>query len=111
MILYLAKFLACMTAIFVIAKTTHDFKKKKESFVMFVFWYSVWWGVVILTLFPQLVDKVFGSGRSGVNTFMGLVIVFVLYLSYRLYIKADRTEKSLHRVIKELAISLPKEKE
>ncbi|MFA5926681.1 MAG: DUF2304 domain-containing protein [Patescibacteria group bacterium] len=109
MILLFAKFLAVIVAIFVLAKTTHDYKKKKESRIMFLFWYVLWWGVIALTLFPRIIDTIFGQGRSGVNTFMGLVIVFVLYMSYRLYIKAERTEKALQQLVKELAIKMPKE--
>lgn len=77
---------------------------------MFGFWYVLWWGVIALTLFPQLIDRVFGSGRSGVNTFMGLVIVILLYLNYRVYLKSDRTERALQELIKELAIKLSKRK-
>ena len=109
MILLFAKILACVIAIFVLAKTTHDFWKKKESLFMFAFWYILWWGVIVLTLFPKLIDMIFGQGRSGVNTFMGLVIVLVLYLVYRVYLKSDRTERALHQLIKELAIKLPKD--
>lgn len=104
MILILAKIIAIITALFVLAKTTHDFRKRKETLFMFIFWYCLWWGVIIITLFPKLIDLIFGAGRSGVNTFMGLVIVFLLYLNYRFYLKADRTERAVHYLIGELAI-------
>jgi len=109
MILLVAKVLAVFVAVFVLAKTTHDFIKQKETRVMFLFWCVVWWSVIVLTLFPQLVDMIFGAGRSGLNTFMGLVIVFLLYLNYRIYLKADRTERAIQYVIKELALKSPRE--
>lgn len=109
MVLILAKIIADTVAIFAVAKTAHDFRRRKESLIMFLFWFFVWWGVFILTLFPQIIDKVFGAGRSGVNTFIGLVIVFVMYLTYRIYLKADRTERMLQRLIKEMAVRLPEE--
>lgn len=102
--LIIAKIVAITIAIFVLAKITVDYKKKSENTVMFLFWECVWWGVIIVTLFPQLIDKIFGEGRSGVNTFLGLAFVFLLYLFYRVYLKADRTEKALNLLIKELAI-------
>lgn len=107
MILIIAKIIAIIFAIFVLGKTTYDYRKKKESLVMFLFWETAWWGVIIFSLFPQIIDRIFGVGRSGVNTFMGLVIIFLLYLSYRLYLKAERTEKIINSIIKELALKLP----
>jgi hypothetical protein len=108
--LIIAKVAAIAMAIFVLAKTTHDFKKKKETLTMFIFWYVLWWGVIVLTLFPRVIDLIFFQGRSGVNTFLGLTSVFLLYLCYRIYIKADRVERTIQHLVRELALKMPKEK-
>ena len=62
--------------------------------------------IVLVALFPSVVDILmsFGSGRSGIGTFLGMALVFLFFIVYRMYVKLERIEQNLTKTIQELAL-------
>ncbi len=90
-----------------IAKSYVDFRARRESLQMFLLWSLTWTGVVIVALFPSIVDVILAysaSGRVGLGTFFGMGLVFVLFVVYRIYVKLERVEQKLTKTIQELAL-------
>jgi hypothetical protein len=90
-----------------IAKSYVDFRARRESLQMFLLWSLTWAGVVVVALFPPIVDVILAysaSGRVGLGTFFGMGLVFVLFVVYRIYVKLERVEQKLTRTIQELAL-------
>ncbi len=74
---------------------------------MFLLWSLIWTGVVVVALFPTIVDIILAysaSGRVGLGTFLGMGLVFVLFVVYRIYVKLERLEQKLVKTIQELAL-------
>jgi len=74
---------------------------------MFLFWTVIWLAVLILAFFPSIIDinlNRFGSGRDGIGTFLGIGLVIVLFISYRLYLKSERIERQLTKLVQDLAL-------
>ena len=72
---------------------------------MFLFWLTVWTGIVVVALFPSLVDfLIAGGGHVGPGTFIGMALVFLFFVVYRIYVKLERIEHSLAKTIQELAL-------
>lgn len=103
----IVKLLSIILGLMVISKTYHDFKKGQESITMFLFWTIAWIGIILVSLFPEIVDEIlnFTKGQKiGAGTFFGMSIIFLFFVIYRVYIKADRIEKRLTEITREFAL-------
>ena len=103
------KILAVVLAATVISKSYVDFRTRVESLALFVFWSAAWTGIVIVALYPPIIDlgiSYFGRG-TGVGTFLGMAIVLLFFLVYRIYAKLERLEQIVTRVIQETALREP----
>ena len=104
------KFLAVLLAIIVVSRSYIDFRSRVESLKLFLFWAVTWCAIVIVALFPSLVDVLtasFGRGQTGVGTFLGMAMVFLFFLVYRIYAKLERMEQMLTKTIREMALREP----
>lgn len=103
----IARIFASFLAALVIIKTYADFKRGKESLIVFLFWLIAWLLIVSIAFFPQIIEwliKQLGGQRTGLGTVFGMALVFLFYVIYRIYLKADRIEKELTKLNRELAL-------
>ncbi len=104
----IAKILAAFFAIVVISRSVTDYRSKKESLTMTAFWIIVWLAIAAIAFFPTLVDEAIrlsDDSRSGLGTVFGMGLVFVLFISYRIYVKANRVEKALAKLARDFCLS------
>lgn len=97
----IARILATVFALIVLSRSIVDYKDKKESLQMTIFWVMVWLAIATIAFFPSIVDagiRMFGGDKSGLGTIFGMGLVFVLFISYRIYIKANRNEKTVNEL-------------
>jgi hypothetical protein len=103
----IAKVIAAVFAALVLVKSYDEFRRGREPIAVFLFWLTTWAAVLVVAFWPGITDvireKILGPG-AGLGTIFGIAIVFLLYLSYRIYLKADRNEEIINRLISELAI-------
>ncbi len=96
-----------LLAVVAISKSYVDFRAKIESFQIFLFWVLTWTTIVVIAIFPSIIDILissFGGGRTGLGTFFGMGLVFLFFLVYRMYVKLERIEQNLIKAIQELAL-------
>lgn len=101
------KIISLILGLMVISKTYLDYKKKNESLFMFMFWTIAWVGIIILSLFPEIINdalQISMAQKIGTGTFLGVAIVFLFFVIYRVYIKANRLEKKIHKMVTELGL-------
>jgi hypothetical protein len=113
MILIISKVFALLFATIVISKGVVDYKNKNESLTMTVFWIATWLAITTVAFFPSIVDSAIalaGGSRTGLGTVLGIAIIFVLFISYRIYAKANRIEKQVNQLAKILALKDIKER-
>src|SRR5262245_65689598 len=85
-----------------ISKSYVDFRARRESLQMFLLWSLTWTGVVVVALFPSIVDVILAysaSGATGLGTFFGLGLAFGLFLLSRIYVQLERADKKLIKPI------------
>lgn len=104
MLLVIIKVLALLFTIVVTVKSYLAFRQRQETFVMFLFWSATWLGIIAVAFYPDLITKLLGERRVGVGSFLGVSLVFVYFVVYRVYIKADRVERQLSELIREVSI-------
>src|SRR5262245_59573949 len=103
------KLLAVILAVIVVSKSYLDFRSRVESLQLFLFWAFMWAVIVTTALFPGVVDVVIqhlGTG-TGVGTFLGMAVVLLFFLVYRIYAKLERLEHILTKAIQETALREP----
>jgi len=101
------KIISLVLGLMVISKTYLDYKKKNESFFMFIFWTVAWIGIIIVSLFPELINEaleISSAQKIGTGTFLGIALVFLFFIIYRVYIKANRLEKKIHDMVMKLGL-------
>ena len=106
MLLIFARIFVVIFAVLVTVKSYLSYKEKKESLTMTVFWTLTWLFICVVTFFPQYVDQALGSpkAKGGVGTILGIGLIFIYFVIYRVYVKAHRIEKHLHKIIREIAL-------
>lgn len=105
--LTIPKIIALILGIIVIAKSLIDFKKKEEHWQMFLFWLVIWLGIIIIAFDPMLIGQIIshsGSGSYTIGQIAGIGFVFIMFIVYRVYIKAHRIERQLNKLIRDLAL-------
>src|SRR3989344_5309640 len=103
----IAQVLSAFFAALVITKSYADLKRGRENIVMFLFWTAAWLIILGIAIYPNVINILiakFGGQRTGMGTIFGLALTFMFFIMYRIYIKADRVEKDMHKVISDLSI-------
>jgi hypothetical protein len=107
MFVILVKVFSLVLAAIVISKSYVDFRAKVESLPILIFWIVTWIIIVVVALFPSIIDLLissFGGGRTGLGTFFGIGLVFLFFIVYRMYMKIERLERNLVKTVQELAL-------
>ena len=107
MFVFASKIFSILLAAITISKSYVDFRSRKESLQMFLFWTITWFLIVIIALFPFIVDLLissFGGERAGLGTLFGMGLVFLFFVAYRIYVKIEHMDQKLTRTIQELAL-------
>jgi small membrane protein len=114
MFIYFIKFLSFFLGFTVITKTYYDYKKGAETIVMLLFWTVTWLFIICAAIFP---DKIYSTMQRlskeniGIGTFVGIAFILLFFITYRIYIKANRLERKLHDLVIKLGLSnIEKEK-
>lgn len=101
------KIIALFFSIIVISKTLIDFKNKQENWQMFLFWLAIWIGILIIAFDPMLIEQIIlhlGIGSYTIGQIAGIGFVFVMFVVYRIYIKAHRIERQVNQLIRDIAL-------
>jgi hypothetical protein len=107
MFVILAKIFSFLLAAIVISKSYVDFRNKIESLPVFIFWIVTWAAIVVVALFPWIIDSLlfsFGGGRTGLGTVLGMGLVFMFFIVYRMHVKIQQLEQNLTKTIQEFAL-------
>lgn len=103
----LVKVFSILLGLTVISKSYHDYKKHKENLLMFLFWTLAWSAIIVASIFPNIVFSLAGriSGNGiGIGTFFGVAFVFLFFITYRVYIKANRLEQNIKDIVMKLGL-------
>lgn len=103
MLIVLAQIFSILFTLLVVIKSYLDYRAKRESLTMMIFWVVTWLAISSIAFFPHLVENVLGSAKSrgGVGTILSIGLIFIYFVIYRIYVKADRIEKQLNKLIRD----------
>jgi len=106
MIIIFTKIFSLVLAVVVISRSISDFRSRKESLIMAIFWSAIWLAIAVLAFYPQLIDIIADrlDNRTGIGTFNGIALVFIMFVCYRIYAKAHRVEQGLRKVATKIGL-------
>ena len=89
-----------------ISKSYVDFRARRESLPMFVVWTLTWTAIILVALLPSLVAGLLtrGGGRAGIGTFLGMGVVFLFFLLYRVYVKMEYMDQKVTTLVQDIAL-------
>lgn len=99
-------------ALFALSRTILRFKDEQITTLEFIFWSLVWIIGSIIVLNPNstfYLANLFGIQR-GVDVIVYISIVILFYLIFRIYVKIEKLEQDLTKIVRELAIGKDKKK-
>jgi hypothetical protein len=108
------KLLSLILGLTVICKTYYGYKKHQESLATFLFWSFTWLTIIYASIEPQKIYAVmqsFNKNNIGLGTFGGIAFIFLFYVTYRVYTKANRLERKLHDIVTKLGLKEIENKE
>lgn len=105
--LLFTKIIAVILALTVISKSFYDYKRKREGIVMFLFWAVTWALIAYVALKPSLFYSfitALSKENIGIGTFVGIAFIFLFFITYRVYIKANRLERQIKDIVMKIGI-------
>jgi hypothetical protein len=101
----LIQILIVLFGLFAFSRVIIRFKKKDIAQGEFIFWTLIWLLVILVALLPNLsfhLAKWFGVDR-GTDVFVYLGLALLFYMVFRLYVKLEKAEQGLTKVVREVS--------
>ncbi|MCC7553131.1 MAG: DUF2304 family protein [Methanobacteriaceae archaeon] len=93
-------------AILAIAIIYLKFREKKISLTSFILWIFLWVMIVIIAIdpkFSEIFARIFGISR-GLDAIFIMAIISLLYMCFKLFLKIEKLEQNINKLVRELAI-------
>lgn len=92
--------------IFVLSRTVLQFRRGLISSKELTFWFILWLAVGVVVILPQTASflaNLLGVGR-GADLVIYLSIVVLFYIVFRIFIRLDRLDREITKIVRELAL-------
>lgn len=102
----LIQFLISLFALFAISRIAIKFRKRELTTSKFLIWFIFWLAAGIIVWIPNVTNVVanmLGIGR-GADLIFYFSILVLFYLIFRIYVKLERMERDITKVVREDAL-------
>lgn len=92
--------------VFAVLRTVERYRNRAIPARWFIFWILFWGAVAVAVLVPKTTEylaRAVGVGR-GVDAVLYLAVVTVFYLVFRLFVRMERMEADITKIVRELAL-------
>lgn len=92
--------------LFVLSRIILQFRKGATTLKETIFWTTLWILVALAVIFPKTTDlfaKALGVGR-GADLLVYLAVIFLFYLIFRIFIRLERIERDITKIIRKIAL-------
>lgn len=106
------KILAIIFVLFVASRAYLRFKDKSLNIQSLVFWGIIWVSILAFVFDPKISDEIakFVGLQRGTDTIFFFAIILLFYLIFRLYVKIDKVDKDVTKIVTEISKELHKTK-
>jgi hypothetical protein len=102
----LIQILLLIFIIFVLSRTIFQFRRGVISGKELAFWFILWLAVGVVVILPQTASflaNLLGVGR-GADLVIYLSILVLFYIVFRIFIRLDRLDREITKIVRELAL-------
>jgi len=95
-----------LVSIIMIIRTSGSIREKEGRYWETLLWLGLWAFLGVIALVPELTSVVaqfFGVGR-GVDLALYLAMLLVFYLIFRMYIRFERMERNITKIVRSIAL-------
>lgn len=106
----LIQIIIILFALFAYSRVVARTKDKNINPNEFIFWSIIWILVIAVALIPGITSifaGVFGIGR-GADFAVYISIIILFYLIFRVYVKAEKIEKDITKLVREVSLKMGK---
>jgi len=102
----LIQFLVVGLTLLLFSKTFSDFKKKKITPRIFIFWEGIWLAMAIIAILPQVTTplaKISGLER-GIDIVVYFSIVFIFFILFKIIAALGEINYKITQIVRHLAL-------
>ena len=102
----LIQIIAIVFALFALSRAALRLRDKQINFVQFMFWGMIWVMVIVVAFVPKITfffSNLLGIER-GIDFAVYISIILLFYLMFRLYVKLDKIEEDMTKIVRKIAI-------
>ncbi len=98
--------LITLISLVIIGKAIRKIQKREAHVQTFVVWTFFWFLVIVLVWQPNLTDYLaaFLQVTRGADAIFYLSLILIFYLFFKLFIKLERIDQDITKVVRELAL-------
>ena len=104
--LTLIQIIAVIYVLFTASRAILRAKDKKISVFELFFWLAIWFGLVFVVFFPNIVSNIadlLGIGR-GIDFILYVSVGVLFYLIFRLYVKIEESQQQITHLVREISL-------
>lgn len=93
-------------AVFALARAFSRFRAGELGALRLILWIAVWTAAVVVAVLPQTATwlaGIIGVGR-GADAVVYISIIVVFYLVFRLFVRQERQEREITRLVRRIAL-------
>jgi hypothetical protein len=90
-----------------LAKTILALRAKEESLAVSIFWFATWLAIIVAAWRPMIFSEVTSllKGQStSIGQIAGVGFVLLVFVVYRMYLKAQRLEQKIVSIVRHNAL-------
>jgi small membrane protein len=98
-----------IVVLFLLSRVASKYKKSEISFKEAFLWGMLWILVGVVVIFPSIADKIAVAiglkTATGIDLVVYMAVGFVFYLVFRIFVRIERIERDITKIIRFLAIN------
>lgn len=101
----LIQYILILAIVLILFQTLNKFRAKNIVLREFLFWVIFWFAVATAILLPQVtifLAQYLGVGR-GADLVVYASLIFVFYMIFRLFVRQQKQEKDISKIVEHLA--------
>lgn len=91
-----------------LARIASQFKRKQITLKEALLWSMLWFGVGVVVLYPKLTDQLASyiglQSAKGIDLVVYLAVGLVFYLVFRIFVRIERLEHDITKIVRQVAL-------
>ncbi len=109
------QFVTIILVLYLLTRVTTQLKHKRITLKEALFWSLLWFAVGVVVLYPKLTDQLASyiglQSAKGIDLVVYLAVGLVFYLVFRIFVRIERIEHDITKIVRQIALKEEDKKE